>query len=333
MPHSLFLGSALATQDRISFRASQDEGTRDTISEKDTDDSLQNQPSGKVSHLQRLYGKFKKSILDAFLKPPAASGLYCYGERQNNSFEFVRAHIYYGMFDMVGSLFGFAVMINSLILILSSAVFFYGSGNTGTESPASLFDAYDLIRDSVGKPAATLFAIALLAAGQSSSLIATVAGQAVSEGFLNWRVSAVMRRVITRFLAIIPSMVIAIGLGMPGINALLVASQVVLSIVLPFVISPLLYCTSNKAIMSVRKTRTEMIVDTPEVTLTAIDVAPEGLVQRRDQDSSTAERAEVDEVVDYSNNKFVIAIGVLSWLIIVVANVYVIVELGLGGQT
>ena len=143
-----------------------------------------------------------------------------------------------------------------------------------------------------------------------------------------------MRRVITRFLAIVPSMTIAIGLGIPGINALLVASQVVLSIVLPFVILPLLYCTSNEAIMSVRKTRTEMIVDTPEVTLTVIDVSPEGLVvQRRDQDSSSVERAEVDEMVDYSNNKFVIAIGVLSWLIIVVANVYVIVELGLGGQT
>ena len=144
-----------------------------------------------------------------------------------------------------------------------------------------------------------------------------------------------MRRVITRFLAIIPSMAIAIGLGIPGINALLVASQVVLSIVLPFVISPLLYCTSNEAIMSVRKTRTEVIVDTPEATLTAIDVPPEELVQPRDQDSSTAERAEVneDEKVDYSNNKFVIVIGVLSLLIIVAANVYVIVELGLGGQT
>jgi len=185
-----------------------------------------------------------------------------------------------------------------------------------------------------------LFAIALLAAGQSSSLIATVAGQAVSEGFLNWRVSAVIRRVLTRLLAIIPSMAIAIGLGMPGINALLVASQVVLSIVLPFVISPLLYCTSNKAIMTVRKTRTGMIVadTTPEVTLTAIDFPPEELVvQPQAQDSSTAERAAVpvvvDEMVDYSNNKLVIVIGVLSWLLIVVANVYVIVELGLGGQT
>ena len=150
-----------------------------------------------------------------------------------------------------------------------------------------------------------------------------------------------MRRVLTRLLAIIPSMAIAIGLGVPGINALLVASQVVLSIVLPFIISPLLYCTSNKAIMSVCKTRTdsETIVDTPEVTLT--DVTPEELLvvhpPSRVRDSSTAERAVVNaslsEMVDYSNNKFVIAIGALSWLIIVMANVYVIVELGLGGPT
>ena len=203
---------------------------------------------------------------------------------------------------------------------------------------------------------------------KSSSLIATVAGQAVSEGFLNWRVSvrldlssvqgdsktnmlvclsqqAVMRRIITRFLAIIPSMAIAIGLGMPGINSLLVASQVVLSIVLPFVILPLLYCTSNKAIMSVRKTRTGLILDdttTSQVTLTTVDVPPEELQQPRDQDSSIAEIAREREVnegdddsemVDYGNNKLVIAIGVLSWLIIVAANVYVIVELGLGSQT
>ena len=154
-----------------------------------------------------------------------------------------------------------------------------------------------------------------------------------------------MRRIITRFLAIIPSMAIAIGLGMPGINFLLVASQVVLSIVLPFVILPLLYCTSNKAIMSVRKTRTGMILDdttTSQVTLSAVDVPPEELQRHRDRDSSIAEISrgrelteddDDSEMVYYGNNKLVIAIGVLSWLIIVAANVYVIVELGLGSQT
>lgn len=82
------------------------------------------------------------------------------------------------------------------ILILASAVFYYGSGDTGSADPASLFDAYDLIRDIVGQGAATLFAIALLSAGQSSSIIATVAGQAVSEGFLQWRVSVSSMHII-----------------------------------------------------------------------------------------------------------------------------------------
>ena len=125
MPHSLFLGSALATQDRISFRAPRGAGTRNTANKKETDNSLQNQPSEKVSHLRRLYEKFKKNILGAFIKPPADmySTRSSYGERQNNSFEFVRAHIYYGMFDIVGSLFGFAVMINSLYV--DSSFFFF----------------------------------------------------------------------------------------------------------------------------------------------------------------------------------------------------------------
>jgi metal iron transporter len=96
--------------------------------------------------------------------------------------------------------------VSCSILILASAVFFYGKTDTGSATPASLFDAHDLIRDLVGKrtcpswslstqiihfviAAAFLFALALLAAGQSSSLIATVAGQAVAEGFLQWKVS------------------------------------------------------------------------------------------------------------------------------------------------
>ena len=74
------------------------------------------------------------------------------------------------------------------ILILASAVFHYGAGQ-GTGGPASLFDAYALLKQIVGQGSATLFALALLASGQSSSIIATMAGQTVSEGFLKWRVS------------------------------------------------------------------------------------------------------------------------------------------------
>jgi len=246
-----------------------------------------------------------------------------YSDRENNSVGFIRAHINHGMFDMAGSLLGFAIMINSLILILASAVFYYGPG-AGSSSPASLFDAYDLIRSQVGQGAATLFAIALLACGQSSSIIATVAGQAVAEGFLKWRISAVMRRLFTRLLAIIPSIIVAIVMGKPGINSLLVASQVVLSIVLPFVTFPLLYCTASKAIMSVRKSTADELNASSTTISNFVPPAP---LQR---DGSATERADNDEMVDYSNNKITNVVGGIIWLIIVAANIYAIVTLQMG---
>ncbi|KAF8817617.1 hypothetical protein BYT27DRAFT_7247206 [Phlegmacium glaucopus] len=97
-------------------------------------------------------------------------------------------YINHEMFDMAGSLLGFAVMMDSLILLVSP-VSPYGPGARNS-SPVSFFDAYDLIQDQVRQATATLFAIALLTSGQSSSIIATVASQVVAKGFLQWPVSA-----------------------------------------------------------------------------------------------------------------------------------------------
>ncbi|KAF9478920.1 Nramp-domain-containing protein [Pholiota conissans] len=332
MPHSLFLGSALATQDRISFRGTQNVSDLTPVNSKESEESLPAKLVEETSFVRRLYEYCKESVLAAFRRPPPSchsSVATSHSEHRNNPLEFVRAHLYHGTFDVVGSLLGFAVMINSLILMLAAAVFFYGTEHTNTDGPASLFDAYDLIRDLVGQPAATLFAIALLCAGQSSSIIATVAGQAVSEGFIQWRVSPVMRRLATRLLAIIPSMAVAIIVGRKGIDTLLVTSQVVLSIVLPFITFPLLYCTSNKAIMTVRRTGPSTLVrsETASSETLAADLQSPGLENRS---PDMTENADTDEVVDYSNNRLTIYIGVAIWLVIVAANFYVIVELGLG---
>ncbi|KIM38137.1 hypothetical protein M413DRAFT_447908 [Hebeloma cylindrosporum] len=323
MPHSLFLGSALATQDRVSFRSKKDESNLEQL-DKESDMSLPVKSVKTRSIFHRFYEDRKEAFLGAFRKPPP--NLYAaatrHGEHENNPFEFIKAHLNHGTFDMVGSLLGFAVMINSLILMLASAVFFYGRGNTGGDSsPASLFDAYDLIRDLVGQGAATLFPVALLAAGQSSSLIATVAGQAVCEGFLQWRVSPAVRRLVTRLIAIVPSMVVAIAVGRSGVDALLVASQVALSIVLPFVTFPLLYCTSKKAIMSVRKSRQTDAVSDGDASPTAGESAG---------DAEKAGDGEQGELVDYSNNMLTNVVGAVMWLAVVAANVYVIVELAMG---
>ena len=124
-------------------------------------------------------------------------------------------------------------------------------------------------------------------------------------------------------------MVVAIAVGRSGVDALLVVSQVVLSIVLPFVTFPLLYCTSKKAIMSIRKSSLPNVTSDGDDALTA----PELPSTLRRHESGEVERAgdgDQGEWVDYSNNKLTIAVGVMIWLVVVAANMYVIVELGLG---
>jgi metal iron transporter len=115
MPHSLFLGSALATQDRISFRSKKNASNLAKL-DKESEESLPVKPAKKQSIFYRFYEDRKEAFLGAFHKPPP--GIYAsatrHSEHENNSFEFIKAHLYHGTFDMVGSLLGFAVMINSL---------------------------------------------------------------------------------------------------------------------------------------------------------------------------------------------------------------------------
>ncbi|RGB30493.1 natural resistance-associated macrophage protein [Rhizophagus diaphanus] len=142
----------------------------------------------------------------------------------------------------------FALFVNSSILIVAASNFYYKNSE---ENVATLFDAHSLLTRYLGPPAGALFAIALLIAGQSSTLTATIAGQIVMEGFMGWKIRAWVRRLITRSFAIVPAMIIAIVSGENGLNDTLVASQVALSIQLPFAVIPLVYFTSSKKCMKV----------------------------------------------------------------------------------
>ena len=139
-----------------------------------------------------------------------------------------------------------ALFINAAILILAASAF-HVAGRTDV---AEIQDAYQLLTPMLGAAAAsTLFAVALLASGQNSTITATLAGQIVMEGFLNIRLAPWLRRLITRLLAIIPAVAVAILYGESGTTKLLVLSQVVLSMRLPFAVVPLVQFTSNKARM------------------------------------------------------------------------------------
>jgi manganese transport protein len=141
-----------------------------------------------------------------------------------------------------------ALFINAAILIMAAATF-YG---TGHEDVADISDAYQLLSPLLGTTAASvLFAVALLCSGQNATLTGTLAGQIVMEGFINLRLRPWLRRLITRLIAIIPAVVVTMMYGERGTGPLLILSQVVLSLQLPFAVFPLVSFTSDRAKMGV----------------------------------------------------------------------------------
>ena len=139
-----------------------------------------------------------------------------------------------------------ALFINAAILILAASAFH----TAGRNDVAEIQDAYKLLSPTLGAAAAsTLFAIALLASGQNSTITGTLAGQIVMEGFVRIRLAPWLRRLITRGLAIVPAVIVAGIYGESGTARLLVLSQVVLSLQLPFAVVPLIQFTSDRTKM------------------------------------------------------------------------------------
>jgi manganese transport protein len=139
-----------------------------------------------------------------------------------------------------------ALAVNAAILILAAATF-YRAGRTDV---AEIQDAFKLLTPMLGVAGAgTLFAVALLASGQNSTLTGTLAGQIIMEGFVHIRIAPWMRRLITRMLAIIPAFIVIAIAGEGATTRLLLVSQVVLSMQLSFAVIPLVQFTGNVSIM------------------------------------------------------------------------------------
>lgn len=156
-----------------------------------------------------------------------------------------RSAIRFARFDTIGSL-SLALLVNGAILVLAAAAF-HGNGHTEV---VEIQDAYHLLDPLVGGALASfLFGFALLAAGQSSTFTGTIAGQVVMEGFLQAKIPCWQRRLITRALALAPAIAGVLWLGEGAVGKLLVLSQVVLSLQLPFALWPLIRFTSDRRLM------------------------------------------------------------------------------------
>jgi manganese transport protein len=138
-----------------------------------------------------------------------------------------------------------AFFVNAAILVLAATVFF----KTGNSDVAEIKEAHRLLPGFLGNAAPILFAVALIAAGQSSTITGTLAGQIIMEGYLSLRINPLLRRLITRLLAIIPALIVIIIYGEKNVDALLVLSQVILSLQLGFAIIPLIHFVSDKKTM------------------------------------------------------------------------------------
>ena len=158
-----------------------------------------------------------------------------------------RSAIKFASIDSTVALF-LAFFVNAAILVTAAATFH----GTGHQDVADIADAHKLLTPVLGAGAASvLFAVALLASGQNSTLTGTLAGQIVMEGFLDIKLKPWLRRLITRLVAVVPALVVTLFYGEKDLGKLLVFSQVILSVQLPFAVVPLVLFTGSRAKMGV----------------------------------------------------------------------------------
>jgi metal iron transporter len=286
MPHSLYLGSGIV-QSRL----------RDFDNDRNAERTGSNETANVAMPAARQM---------VSLDSDAASEVVKY----RPSLAAIRSCLNYSIAELAVSLFTFALFVNSAILIVSGASL---SNLPASQTDSTdLFSIHALLSSSIAPIAGTIFALALLLSGTSAGIVCTIAGQMVSEGQLNWTIRPWIRRLITRTISIVPSIIIAGAVGREGLSAALVGSQVALSVVLPFVSAPLIYFTWNARIMTVAVERDD-------------DQHPKA---KRDDD--LVERgAPAVTVVVMKNSLFTGILALCIWGVLVIMNVALLVLVGL----
>jgi len=291
MPHSLYLGSGIV-QSRL----------------KDFDDHRPQ--TAHHPHEQRPSVASNESTTSA-------------EEKYRPSLPAIKSCLKYSIIELSISLFTFALFVNSAILITAGASLSHLSPSEIDN--ADLFSIHDLLSHALAPAAGTIFALALLLSGTSAGIVCTIAGQMVSEGQLNWTVKPWVRRIITRSISITPSIIIAGAVGRSGLSAALEASQVALSVILPFVSAPLIWFTCRSGIMSVWATPED---ENPK----SSSPSPQGHEAVEVDGESHPAAASEGRVVVMRNHWVTACCALVIWGIIVIMNVALLVLVGLGDQ-
>ena len=208
----------------------------------------------------------------------------------------------YSTAEVIISLFTFALFVNSAILIVAG-------DSLSTSSAAengNLFGIHDLLSTTLAPIAGTIFALALLLSGTSAGIICTIAGQMLSEGALQWKTAPWKRRLLTRSISIVPSIVVAGAVGKQGLSAALNGTQFALSIALPFISAPLIYFTCRNKYMVV------------------------GGMESLDGEEGALETEQEAGKVRMRNHRVVSALAIAIWFVVTIMDVASLVFAGLG---
>jgi metal iron transporter len=225
----------------------------------------------------------------------------------------IKSCLSYSIAELCITLFVVAVFVNSTILIVAA------SSLSEAAQDADLYGMYRLFVTTISRASGTLFALGLLFSGISAGIVATMAGQLVCEGAMNWRMSPFLWRLLTRSVAINPGIIIAGVKGRTGLASALNGCNVVLFVPLIFLTFPLVWCTSRDQHMRVR-------TDDAEEPVGVVDGVLDYDTERAAATSWQATR----RTVSLANNRATAFGGWLIWLIVACMNVATLVFLGMG---
>lgn len=265
--------------------------------------------SGLVQNRLREFDRENDLLSPEFMQEDSDDDLLKY-ELYRPSLHAIKSCRGYSIAENAISLFTFALFVNSAILIVAGASLY----NVAGSASASLFGIYNLLSHSLAPAAAKIFAVALLLSGTSAGIVCTIAGQMVSEGQLRLKMKPWKRRLLTRSVSIIPSIVVAGALGRDGVNKALVGSQVALSVILPFVSAPLVWFTMRGKYMTVTEEQVRMGVQGGN----GIDTGDDGR-------GNATPRS-----VNMRSNPVTSFFAIIIWAVIAIMNVALLVLLGLG---
>lgn len=308
MPHSLYLGSSLV-QSRLKdydLKNGHIQGNVNSDGEYDTQSS---QVSLSSDPLPNTHNKFllmsDGTLLAKKYRPSYGAIKYC---------------LTYSYTELILSLFIIAVFVNSAILIVAGSTLY---GKPDAED-ADLLSIYEMLSHYISPAAGMVFALSMLFSGQSAGIVCTMAGQIISEGFINWSFKPWLRRIITRVLAIVPVVIVISALGREGVSTIMNMSQVVLSFILPAVSAPLIWFTSSKKYMTVYD-----FSQTTEDENTAL-LSQNTNSTRGYRPLEESSDGSVFKKITFENGPLLRVAAIGTWLVIAFLNIYLVYLFSIG---